>query len=364
MAEPAKLPPPPPVSPWFHLLEALEADEHCRLGLTRFASWCSQRGLPPTEVSSETLSLFEAHLASATLHADIPGLIRTIAKAWRKAARLFAQWPQCLLEPRRRRQPYTIPLEVFPQSFQDGVNSFRDHLPGTTRRGPFRNGGPPCDLRTIETRLYCLRQRLTALAIIRGGPSTITSLADLVEEDAFREILLFYWERAIRARVDRGEFANVEEAPPDAGVTSQTGGIAATLMMIARYHCKLPPDVIERLSELAADLQPARQASITPKTLERLRQFDDPRSRLDLLDLPEKLMQRAEKLPVHSMKAAFLARTAVALRILLHIPLRISNLAGLKLGTHLKFDGSRTGRISISRCSSTRRRTIRTSSGR
>ena len=41
----------------------------------------------------------------------------------------------------------------------------------------------------------------------------------------------------------------------------------------------------------------------------------------------------------------FLARSAVALRILLHIPLKIGDLAGLQLGTHLKFDGSRPAEI-------------------
>jgi hypothetical protein len=351
---PAKLPPPPAGSAWYDLLRAFDHDEPCGLGLIRFASWCHQHGIPPADVSPATLPIFEADLRRTILHPDIPGLVSMVAKAWRKAARLIAHWPEGRLAPRRRRQTYTLPVTAFPPSFQDAVKQFTATLAGTNRQGPFRGDGPPSTLRgsTIETRLYCLRQAASALAILRGGTSTITGLADLVEEAALREILLFYWQRAIAARVERGEFASAEEAPREAGVTAQTGGIAATLMMIARYHCKLPPDTITVLRVLAADLQPSRQGCITPKNLERLRQFDDPQTCLALLDLPEMLMQRAETLlrgtttrSPQPLPAAYLARTAVALTILLHIPLRISNLVGLRLGQHLKFDGSRGGRI-------------------
>ena len=351
---PRKLPPPPPGSLWHDLLAALEANEQTRLGLIRFASWCHQHGVAPAAVGPATLPAFEADLMRTILHPDIPGLVSTVAKAWRKAARLIAHWPEGEAVPRCRRQPYTLPFSAYPESFQNDAAQFGDTLAGAMRQGPFRGEGPPISLRpsTIETRLYCLRQAAAALAIIRGGTGTITRLADLVEETAFREILMFYWERAIAARVARGEFNCAEDAPAEAGVTAQTGGIAATLMMIARYHCKLPGETITVLRELAADLQPSRQASITPKNLERLRQFDDPKMLLALFDLPERLMQRAEALlqdtpkrPARPMQAALLARTAVALIILLHIPLRISNLVGLRLGQHLKFDGSRAGRI-------------------
>jgi integrase len=348
-------PPPPPGSSWCGLLDALKADKHCRMGLTRFAGWCHAHGIAPNDVASETLSAFETYLTGAILHSDIPGLVRTLAKAWRKASRLVADWPARQLEPPRRRQTYTLPFERFPRSFQDEVRQFRATLAGATRQGPFRGDGPPRTLRasTIKTRLYCVRQAASALAIIRGDIETITGLADLIEEKALKEILLFYWERAIASRVARGEFSCADAAPVEAGVTWQTAGIASTLMMIARYHCRLAPDVLKRLREHAADLQPSRQGSISAKVLERLRQFDDPQTRIDLLDLPETLMRRAEGLlrdaeqkPDKRMKAAYLARTAAALMILLHIPLRIGNLSRLRLGQHLKFAADGTGMIS------------------
>jgi integrase len=145
--------------------------------------------------------------------------------------------------------------------------------------------------------------------------------------------------------VARGEFTSAEAAPPEAGVTAQTGSIAATLMLVARHHCQLPTDVIERLAALAADVQPRSTGTVTRKNRDRLRQFDDPAVRARLLHLPPRLMRQAEALSDHPKRAALLAMTAVAIELLLHVPLRISNLTALKLGEHLRYDGGRRGRI-------------------
>jgi hypothetical protein len=347
-------PPPPPASAWHTLLQAVAAQPGHGIGLIRFAGWCHQQAIPPGAVTSETLGRFEAALSRTTLHRDIPGLIRTVATAWRRAAGRVTQWPDGQIAARPRRQGYTYAFACFPRSFQDEVARFRAAIAQAPQTGPFRAGSlrRPLRPRTQETRLYGLRQAASALAILRGGPASITRLADLVEEAAMRQILRFYWERAIAARVARGEYPSAAEAPVEAGVTAQTGGIAATLMMIARHHCQLPAERLAVLRDLAADLQPPRQASITAGNLERLSQFDDPRTLLDLLNLPETLMRRAEAMRRAALeagqpypRAAALAATAAALAVLLHIPLRIGNLAGLRLGQHLKFDASRAGRL-------------------
>ena len=129
-------------------------------------------------------------------------------------------------------------------------------------------------------------------------------------------------------------------------MTTQTGAIASALMIVARYHCKLDERVIGRFRTMAADVTPGRQTEVSDKNLDLLRQFDNPITLAKLLHLPAFLMDEAEKLKDRPFEAARTARAAAAIEILLHVPLRIKNLAELRLGQHLKFADMRSGRIS------------------
>jgi integrase len=176
-----------------------------------------------------------------------------------------------------------------------------------------------------------------------------------VEENNFKAILKFYWKRARTARIARSDGTDCDNPQPEWGVTTQTGAIATALMWTAKYHCKLDPDAISCLRSLASDVIPPMQSELTEKNRDRLRQFDDPIARMKLLHLSEYLMRQAEetlKKPVVANKtfvAARMARIAVAIEILLHIPLRVANLARLRLGQHLKYADTRSGRISYLR---------------
>ncbi|MDA8250229.1 MAG: hypothetical protein M0Z28_13795, partial [Rhodospirillales bacterium] len=120
--------------------------------------------------------------------------------------------------------------------------------------------------------------------------------------------------------------------------------IAAGLLQVAKY-LKLPQQQMDDLVRLAADVQPRQQGRISARNLARLRQFDDPAMRRRLLELSKTLMKRAEKAKKRTKRVAQMALKAVAIEVLLHIPLRLKNLANLRLGEHLKGDGSRAGRI-------------------
>ena len=181
--------------------------------------------------------------------------------------------------------------------------------------------------------------------MLRGrDPATITGLTDLVEQQAFEDILTLYWERTIELAIDRGELSPDGVPDREAGVGAQTAGIATTLMILAKHHCGLDPGTVTVLRSLASDLIPDRQNRITPKNLERLRQFDDPAKRFALLHLPARLMHRADQME-HPVPAAKLARLAVAIEVELHVPLRIKNLSELRLGENLKAHDTSGGRI-------------------
>ena len=340
--------PTPPSGPWHDLLKDLEAHVLCRAALTNFARWCHANGIEPEHVSRQTLERYETFVRTGMLHSEIPRLVGTIAKAWRKAAKLLQGWPGKPLAPRPRQDRYTLAFSAFPASFQQEMAAFAERLGGAGRRRPFRSAGPRRPLRpsSVKRRLYSLQQAASALVLLGRDPATIISLADLVDETTFEAILQFYWERGIVARVTPEQRLAGCQPRPELGVTVQTGAIASALMIVAKHHCKLDGDTLARLRSMAQDVTPPRQSQLSRKNRDRLRQFDDPVVRAKLLHLPERLMRLAEGPGLRPFEAARLARVAAAIELLFHVPLRNENLTGLRLGAHLRYGDARRRRIS------------------
>ena len=341
----------PPGSPWRELLDRLSDDVYAQAALATFGKWCHSAAIQPGDVSPATLDAFESFVRTRMLHSNIPRLLGMIGKTWEKAAKLLQDWPKSLFKAKPKKGTYTYPFSAFPTSFQADVGAFARRLTGENRNSPFRGDGPRRALRpsTIKTCLYNLRQAASALVLQGRDISTILGLADLVDETAFEVILRFYWERAMASRTRPEELKAGHKPDPALGVTSQTGSIAATLMGVAKHHCKLDAETITRLRPLAQDVTPPPQKQLTAKNRERLRQFDDPKTRAALLHLPQRLKQyieeREREKRIHPLEAARLARVAAAIELLLHVPLRNANLTGLRLGIHLRYDGGRTGHI-------------------
>lgn len=329
-------------SAWRSLLDQL-LDKYCQTALSSFAVWADRQGLAPSEVSSESFQAFERHTRSRTLHREIPRLLGGIRKAWPKAAALLGS-DRVLVAPSRRYR-YTIPLCSFPQSFQTDVEVFRAKLVGSGSSGPFREEhSQPLRLSTIQCRIYGIQQ--AASALVHGGRDidSIVSLANLVEIDSAKEILKFFWDRKQDGVVAK-KLPDVKVVSHVRGNTAQTGAVGATLTKVARY-CGLSrtdPEAFGHLRSLVRDVTPKQQQQLSSKNRARLRQLDNPVIRAKLLHLPSRLRQLADGGQFRPVEAARLARLAVAIEFLLHIPLRNNNLSALKLGVHLRYD--HTGRV-------------------
>lgn len=314
-------------------------------GLTAFAAWCDARGLGPGDVTSQQIKEFEAHVAATMLVPDIHKKIGNLTKTWRRMVKLgWVVEGETVTAPDRR-AAYTLPFAAYPQSLQDDVAAFAARLSRSAGRGPYRHDGPakPLAASTVKARLFSLRQALAALVLSGRQPETIATLADLITETAFETVLTFYWERAIALKQARGEIAPGEVTDSDAGVTAQTGAIATALLMVAKYHLKLPAGQLQPLKEMADDLRPAMQSSINPKTRKILNALAVPTTRLKLLNLPFTLMREAETLrEARPREAGRVAMVATAIAIELMLPLRIGNLTCLHMGEHLRRQNPRS----------------------
>ena len=346
LIDPRSPPPLPEGSQWERLMKTLSDRPYLSMPLKGFAAWCDRNAISPETVTQVSLTAYELYLRKRHLNRNVAGLLRALRKVWHQIV-LTLPSLSGTADLRVSPKSYNLPFTAFPESFQSDVEALEARLSGANRKGPFRGEGPrrPLRARSIVLRLYSIRQAASALVALGRDPDTIIRLADLVEEEAFETILEFFWLRAMAARRTDEEIAASLPQDPTHGVTAQTGLIASALIMVARHHCKLDEAKLAPLLTMASDLTPKAQSQLSQKNRDRLRQFDDPLTRAKMLHLPKHLMELADAECVRPHRAAYLARTAVAIELLLHIPFRLGNLVGLRLGRHLKVGDTRRGLI-------------------
>jgi integrase len=117
--------------------------------------------------------------------------------------------------------------------------------------------------------------------------------------------------------------------------TAHTFQMAALVLQIGKYWAKLPEPDVETLRNMMRQLRPAH-TGMSKRTEGRVRAAVEDQDRLDrLLTLPGALMDKACRAGPPGQRLAQMAQTAVLADILLHLPMRLKNLGGLRLGVHL-----------------------------
>jgi site-specific recombinase XerD len=223
-----------------------------------------------------------------------------------------------------RADVYSLPWTAFPASLHADLQAWLDRLAcaavdvdldGDLVDGP----SDPLRPATLKHREYQVRQFASALVKQGVDPSSLHRLADLVHLPTLRLGIRFYRER------HDGKF------PPS------LPGLLDALRSIARYWVKAPAADLRQLQLLikAIRKKAPRYEEMTAKNLTRLHPIlDDEAAAVMLLRLPKRLLQLAEEAQ-QPQQAFLLMQRALAIEILLKLPLRISNLAELDIKRHL-----------------------------
>ncbi|WP_237213331.1 tyrosine-type recombinase/integrase [Falsiroseomonas oryziterrae] len=325
---------------WTALLDLLP-NRFARMSLGGFAAFCGGRGIVPAEVDDAALQAFAEHLREADIRITAWDRARRAAATWNRAAEAVPGWPNRRLGGvQSRQQRYAPAFSTYPASLQQEIARFAERLAGTAPGGGsglFTGDGPPVPLRPGAIRSHLAALRLAMAALVHTGTPAeeITGLAYLVEHR--RRAIEWHYERAGRR------------------ASHITGAIASVLNIIAKYELKLTGEALRVILDDLRRAHPPRQREMTAKTAARLRELEDPARAVALVRLPELLIgiaaqtrdgwvdSRGVEHPPQPKRAAWLASIAVAIEILLHCPLRLSNLAALRLGVHLQTDGGRRG---------------------
>jgi site-specific recombinase XerD len=282
--------------------------------LSKMMHFFAGQGVAPHQVDAVTLEGFAAFL-DASLLAKPKAALNDSRAAWNRACRDIQNWPGTPLPVPPRQDHYGLPWSAFPSSLEADCRKWLHRLGGSDLLddrpfAPVR----PATLRKREQQIRCFASAL----VCRGVPAEdLRSLADLVS--------LTYLKEGLRFHLDRRD-----------GTTSTAiADLATTLKAVARHWVKIPEADLQHIEALRRRLE-CRQRGLTAKNRERLRALDDPANTQALVNLPQRLMALADKTAASSpLRAARLARDAVAIELLLMAPLRVENLAMLDLEQHL-----------------------------
>lgn len=305
---------------WTRLLVA--SDQQVRKGLSRFARWASLRGITPEGVDDSTIARFVAELEAATLIRNLRNLARTVAKAWNALVGLNqGAGLRPVAVPTNRRAPIRIPWQQFPASFREDAERYLTWaaVPDPLAEGARARALAPLSLGLQRTHIHSA----ASAAAAAGTPlDQITSLASLVEPETFRALLRHRW------RED------------GCALSAYTHGVAVTLIAIASEWVKAPADAVAKLKALRGKLG-TLPSGLTEKNKALLRKFDDPRLIAALVQLPDRLWHAARRALATSRLPFIDLQNALAIDLLIHVPMRMQNLASLTFDTHLHWPQGR-----------------------
>jgi hypothetical protein len=303
--------------PEWERLRAKVADSVARSRLSPLLRYCSAKEIAPDGVDEQVVDEFMAYRARSTARPVNAGARRLLARAWNANVGTIEKWPPLRLIEPPIKPADTVPWDAFPAGLRRGVDAYLDGLTGVrrSRRGQRIR---PLKPSTIQNR----RNELTIaarMAVRVGVPiESLTSLGALLAPDVARKILDAYWQK------------NGEEPK------TFTIDLAMRFLSIARETGCVDDAGCEQLNELRLAMEQHRRTGLSDKNIDLIRRVLTEGVWNRVVDLPPKLMATARSQLDHAPnRAAVTAQIAVAIAILIKAPVRLINLASIRLGHNL-----------------------------
>ena len=326
---------------WTELLSRLPGGQDF-LRLRSFIGFCASEGIAPEEVGGMTLETYSQHRTATRGGGTSGNHARRVASQWNHASRDIEGWPAVRLGVTGQTLHRSAPFEAYPPGLQEGVAAYVAGIGAPSGGGGGLYTGPQHRVvkpSTVTNHRYNLRRLLWG-AVQGGIPMAEIDSLDVVISTRFVKTALdWHYRRA-------GE-----------QVTTDLGHLATTVASVAQY-LELPPGEWGKLKALLKPAAPKQRTEMTERNAALLDKLDDPTIRAALLHAPSPLLKRAARLrdgwtdrkdvfhPPRPVDAGWLAGLAVAIEILLHAPLRRSDLQALRLGEELILTSRGRGRWS------------------
>jgi integrase len=313
--KPVTLPRQSLTEPWRTLRAMLKTERH-RIGISRLSHYATAVSLEPVDVDDGAITMFITAVREQSLHRKPNDLHRKTAVIWNEIARELSTLGLHLVSvPSYRANPRRTDLSLLSNSFK---NDMETYLAWCESTDPFAADARPRPLApaTVGLRRDQIHAAVTALVDSGVEPGSITALADLVTAPNFKKIA--------QRRLETAEGRE----------NSFNRGLATTLVQIAKEWVKTEEATLRELKRLASKL-PAPRGDLTAKNKRFLRQFDDPQVLQRLRALPAKLWLQARRDVKANFRTLANAQAALAVEMLIYLPIRLQNLVGLTFEKHL-----------------------------
>jgi hypothetical protein len=306
------------LSPAWDRLRNPLTDPSARYRLMPLMRFCSGVHIEPEAISEAVVDRYWwGHRARSTTRPSDAASRRTLARLWNAGIGRIDGWPQVRLMEPPVKAGVGVTLDDLPAGLRADIERYQSWLK-QVRVNKDGQRSRPCKPSTIAMRK---RELLAAagMAVKVDIPlETLTSLSAMIHPDIAEKIIDGYWRKD-------GEIP-----------TTYTINLSCRFVGLAHAIGGLDEDALRRLGDLRFALEEYREDGMTEKNLALIRLVltDGVWSRI--VNLPEELLQQARLLRRHApVQAGVLAQIAVAVAILTVAPVRLANLASIRLGENL-----------------------------
>ncbi len=155
-----------PSQTWADLLAQVPDPPHDVWKLTQFAQYCSALDVTPQGVENDHIKGLLAALTEDTFLDNPTVKVGSIVSVWNRLRQSQPGWPQITLKFPRKKEPWTFPIEAFPESFQGEVARWIERL---SNPDIFSGEGPAKPLRPASLKYQRFNIQQMASAIVRSG---------------------------------------------------------------------------------------------------------------------------------------------------------------------------------------------------
>lgn len=286
--------------------------------LSPFLRFLSTNEVLSNAVGDDHLKAFIEHRKKTSFSRVTITHERQLVRHWNSCVNDIEGWPRCqLTEPDYAARHAGPSWDDLPSGLRADIDAYCACL-AKPRKDTRGRRWKPCKPSTIETRR---RELIAAVrAAVEAGVSLekLTGLDALVHPDTAEIILNHYWAR------------NGEEP------AIYTIDLATKFFNFAKAHTDLGDKEIDRLEEMRQSLDLYRRSGLTEKNLNLIRQIASGDIWPKVVRLPLEMIAGAKAVRLNKpVRAAVEAQLAVAIRLLSIAPVRLQNLAAIKIGYNL-----------------------------
>jgi integrase len=285
-----------------------------RYKLSRLGRYCTDAGIEPAAVDDAVLAGFRDDLRTASLVSSPDRLHRDAITAWNRGMAASSTWPETSLTVPDNRDTYAIPWTDLPASLKADVDAWVDRLAGTDLMAD--SDFDPLKPASVQTRRKQIHLFVSALVRQGEDPTSLRTLADVVVPERVAKALAFFRKRAGKKQSVHG------------------GQVVGVVRSIAKHWVQASQEDLDRLKPMARQIT-AKHTGMSKRNKERLRPLKVQRTLHRLLTLPAVMRDEVLHAGVPAVGLALQLQTAVAIQLLLLVPMRIKNLAALQVGTHI-----------------------------